>query len=405
MLAVKYMQKEALKKGNIEVTRTYKGKGSSGWTGIDNNVINNKLMTIQARFILIYLLSKNESKDYIDQEIIAENCNLSTKQVSRYLVELKQFKHLEIVKSDKPNKKGHYDYKYRLIEDSSVLPVDINHRTYTSSGKNTNKTSVKPSDNKQLEDIKPVDTIGHEPQDIYVPFLYNTIINNTNNTKEVNVENNNQEPKQISDLSEKQKLYITYKNLRKNDSQYLELLKTVCENTTEEVLKDWLAARPFLETQGNIPYFVLNSIQNQRPLPEGYLKQKADKTKSDLFDRWAVSYQKITGRKINFSMIENNLSELVADVIKLFSFVRDYFNSKDFEYKCNESNIKQVRVNQEFLKDVCNVLKVSELKVLVETILKNESLKRRNKFLLDLKNIESVIASVSMINDYSSREV
>lgn len=184
MLAVKYMQKEALKKGNIEVTRTYKGKGSSGWTGIDNNVINNKLMTIQARFILIYLLSKNESKDYIDQEIIAENCNLSTKQVSRYLVELKQFKHLEIVKSDKPNKKGHYDYKYRLIEDSSVLPVDINHRTYTSSGKKTNKTSVKPSNNNTLEDIKPVDTIGHEPQDIYVPFLYNTIINNTDdNTK------------------------------------------------------------------------------------------------------------------------------------------------------------------------------------------------------------------------------
>jgi len=79
---------------------------------------------------------------------------------------------------------GHYDYKYRLIEDSSVLPVDINHRTYTSSGKNTNKTSVKPSNNNALEDIKPLDTIGHEPQDIDVRFLYNTINNNTDdNTK------------------------------------------------------------------------------------------------------------------------------------------------------------------------------------------------------------------------------
>lgn len=210
MLAVKYMQKEALKKGNIEVTRTYKGKGSTGWTGIDNNVINNKLMTIQARFILIYLLSKNESKDYIDQEIIAENCNLSTKQVSRYLFELKQFKHLEIVKSDKPNKKGHYDYKYRLIEGSSVLPVDINHRTYTSSGKKTNKTSVKHSDNKQLEDIKPLDTIGHEPQDIYVPFLYNTIINNTDD----NTKKNHHE---ISDLENVENSLIEFAD--KSDSK------------------------------------------------------------------------------------------------------------------------------------------------------------------------------------------
>lgn len=184
MLAVKYMQKEALKKGNIEVTRTYKGKGSTGWTGIDNNVINNKLLSVQARFILIFILSKNENKDEINQEIIADNCNLSVKQVSRYLNELKTYKHLKINKEPDPNNKNKFTYKYSVNEHSSVLPVDINHRTYTSSGKKTNKTSVKHSDNKQLEDIKPLDTIGHEPQDIYVPFLYNTIINNTNdNTK------------------------------------------------------------------------------------------------------------------------------------------------------------------------------------------------------------------------------
>jgi hypothetical protein len=405
MLAVKYMQKEALKKGNIEVTRTYKGKGSSGWTGIDNNVINNKLMTIQARFILIYLLSKNESKDYIDQEIIAENCNLSTKQVSRYLVELKQFKHLEIVKSDKPNKKGHYDYKYRLIEGSSVLPVDINHRTYTSSGKNTNKTSVKPSNNNALEVIKPQDTIGHEPQDIDVRFLYNTINNNTNNTKEVNAENNVQEPKQISDLSEKQKLYITYKNLRKNDPEYLELLKTVCNNTSEEVLKDWLDARPFLETQGNIPYYLLNSIQNQRPLPQAYLSKKSEKIKTELFDRWSKPYEKIVGRKINFSMTEKNIAEMVSNIIQLFDFVRNYFTSKDIEFKCNEDNIEQVRINQKELKKVCDVLKVSELQDLVRLVLKTSTIKNRCRFLLDITNVESVISNIIMISDYSNREV
>ena len=75
MLATKYMQREALKKGNIETMRTYKGKGSTGWTGIDNNVINNKLLSVQARFILIFILSKNENKDEINQEIIADNCN------------------------------------------------------------------------------------------------------------------------------------------------------------------------------------------------------------------------------------------------------------------------------------------------------------------------------------------
>ena len=281
MLAVKYMQKEALKKGNIEVTRTYKGKGSSGWTGIDNNVINNKLMTIQARFILIYLLSKNESKDYIDQEIIAENCNLSTKQVSRYLFELKQFKHLEIVKSDKPNKKGHYDYKYRLIEGSSVLPVDINHRTYTSSGKKTNKTSVKHSDNKQLEDIKPLDTIGHEPHDIDVRFLYNTIINNTDD----NTKKNHHE---ISDLENVENSLIEFADkadedkIRNEFDNLLDGRLEIQSNLIDALKKkssDFRKVRPVAET-----------IELIKLLPEFVKASKLKNTDKNYEDKQSLTY-------------------------------------------------------------------------------------------------------------------
>lgn len=104
-------------------------------------------------------------------------------------------------------------------------------------------------------------------------------------------------------------------------------------------------------------------------------------------------------------MIENNLSDLVSNIIKTFDFVRNYFTSKDFEYKCDEKNIRQVKANQEFLKEISKVLKVSELQDLVRTILSNESLKNRSRFLLDLKDINSVISSILMINDYSSKEV
>ncbi len=254
----------------------------------------------------------------------------------------------------------------------------------------------------QTEGLKPIQSIDiKESQDTHRKNY--VIENNIYIEKEVSKEVN--EVKQISDLSKKEVLFITYKNLRKNDPEYLELLKTVCDNTSEEVLKDWLDARPFLETQGNIPYYLLNSIQNQRPLPQAYLSKKSEKIKTELFDRWSGVYEKIAGRKINFSMIENNLCEMVSNIIKVFEFTRNYINSKDFEYKCNESNIRQVKVNQEFLQDVCKVLKVSQLQELIRTVLKTDSLKKRNRFLLDLKNVDSIISSIVMINDYASREV
>ena len=234
---------------------------------------------------------------------------------------------------------------------------------------------------------------------------YYVIENNIYIEKDNEVKKEVSEPKQISDLTSKQKIYFTYKNLRKNDPQYLELLKQICNETSEETLKDWLEARPFIEISGNIPYYILNSIQNKRQLPENYLKQKSEKIKNELFKKWSDSYQKIIGRKINYSMIENNLSDLVSNIIKTFDFVRNYFTSKDFEYKCDEKNIRQVKANQEFLKEISKVLKVSELQDLVRTILSNESLKNRSRFLLDLKDINSVISSILMINDYSSKEV
>lgn len=408
MLAVKYMQKETLKKGNIEAMRTYKGKGSTGWTGIDNNVINNKLMSIQARFILIFLLSKNENKDYIDQEIIAENCNLSTKQVSRYLLELKQFKHIEIVKSDKKNSKGQYTYKYRLIESSSVLPVDINHRTSMSVGNNTKKNSVKANDNKGLEVIKPQDTTGHEPQDMDVRFLYNTNINNnTSNTKEVNVQNNVSEPKQISDLSEKQKIYVIYKNLRKNDNDYIVLLKEVCNNTSEEVLKDWLEARPFIQTQGNIPYYLLNSIQNQRPLPEAYLTQKVEKTRKELFEKWDKTYQSLFNEKLNFSRVDDSLANLLNQTLTSIEQLKTYHNSKLIEFKADETNQKMLDLNTKFLSNLISNSSIDMIQDLFTKFFNSPNLKNKCRYLRTLKNdsYQNIFNSIPMINHYVQKGI
>lgn len=407
MLTVK--EKQMSKKGNIEIMRTYKGKGSTGWTGIDNKIINNNLLSIQARFILIFMLSKNDNKDELSQEIIAKNCNLSVKQVSRYLNELKQFKHLEIVKSEFPNEKGQYVYKYRLIESSSVLPVDINHKTSVSDGNNKNKNNLKLSNSNTLSQLKPQDTIGHQPQDIDVRFLYNTNINNNtiSNTEKVEVKKEVPELKQISDLTEKQKIYCSYKNLRKNDPEYLELLKQVCKETSEEVLKDWLEARPFIQTQGNIPYYILNSIQNKRVLPEAYLIQKVEKTRKDLFDKWSNPYQNILKEKLNFSRIDDSLANLLNQILVSLEQVKTYHNSKLIEFKANETNQKMLELNTKFLQNLINNSSIEMIQELFSKFFHSQNLKNKCRYFRSLKDdsYQSLLNSIQMINHYVSKGI
>lgn len=364
MLATKYMQREALKKGNIETMRTYKGKGSTGWTGIDNNVINNKLLSVQARFILIFILSKNENKDEINQEIIADNCNLSVKQVSRYLNELKTYKHLKINKEPDPNNKNKFTYKYSVNEHSSVLPVDINHRTSMSCGKNINKTSVKPSDNKQLEDIKPVDTIGHEPQDIDVRFLYNTIINNTDdNTKKnhheisdlENIENSLIEFADKSDSKKACELFdeIIYnsgvfnfpmndqriknikldnipKSIKKNN---LSLVLEVIKNFPGYVQKtnDGLNPKGSFSENEMLIYFktiLANDCQYPKWFNSSLKQEVVKKAVEDLNDSWGFI---APVWNVYSSTIDNSIKLMIANIL---DFIQDYeyHKEKGLEY-------------------------------------------------------------------------
>lgn len=215
---------------------------------------------------------------------------------------------------------------------------------------------------------------------------------------------NEKAPTEINSLTEKQKLYITYKNLRKNDSDYIDQLKEIFKENDFNLLQDWINARSYIQTESNIPYYLINSIKNKRALPVEYTRLKIETLRKELFNSWSGIYKATMNSTTNQLKIESSLALFISEILKSLEIVKKYL-SADISLKESICTEKAFIGHQRFLQTVCKNVKPSKLQELVKQYLTTSDLKNRNDYLKSIPSdqITKVINSVIGIEHQSTK--
>jgi hypothetical protein len=359
-------------------------------TNLSANTIQSAVKVLISRNVIFkFEFSKKKDHLYIINTRLGKEIYKQLKSGKLQKEDIDQFN------IDTRKRKLNYSSLYQLLT-KQISNIDITNIKHCYYKCQTLIKVISNIDNSPIAETKTITKLPElqNPSTSVLPSVLPSVITNENDKK-------TDKPK-----SEKYKLFEKYLALRPNDSEYKNQLTEVVKETDLNVLQDWYDARPYIQTEKNIPYYVLNAIQNGKSLPSEFLRARNENLKALLFKKHSETYEKITNKKPVFSLIESNLGLITGEIVSSIKAFKDYLGDKS-DKKFDENVIKVAKLHQNYLKTIISKVSLNSLEEMISDILNNNSIRKSHKKLSAIQDteIQSLISSISTLSYQLDKQV